>query len=501
MAAAGIAAVVGVLVLLHRSGSRSALDQYKAELKAKGEKLTFAELGLSPSTNEQEIACRDALNACSNWFVSAGAPGTIPQLMEYVSPGKARITWRGQLHGDTFGIGAVVSWEALERDSQAAVTNLAPVILALRHPAPDTGWVCDSTSKKAIIWPPRTFVRDRSVARSLVLADTVELRHGNLEAAQTDLRAIIAMTQVERNELTLVHQMIRVAIGQLALGATWESLQAPGWDEPHLAALQGDWEQVNFEDALERGFSGERAAQQLLMAWIRRSNSKDVSQILSSSSGSKAPKSTRELFAEFTRNLPWMWYRFTGAANDDELFQLKCSQEALTLARDLKTNRPGPEVNFAATNIITEINNAIRKDRLHRLLVSAMAIPNFSRAFQTAARAETQRRLAISAIAVKRYELKYGKAPSSLNALVPEFLSAVPIDPMSGKALCYRLKSDGTQVLYSVGEDGKDDGGDATPTFAKGKPGLWEGRDAVWPTATSDEEMAKVEAEDRKKQR
>jgi hypothetical protein len=162
------------------------------------------------------------------------------------------------------------------------------------------------------------------------------------------------------------------------------------------------------------------------------------------------------------------------------------------MARDLKTNRPATEVDLEAKNIITGIDKAIGKDHLHRLLVSAMAIPNFSRAFHESAHAETLRRLAIVAIALKRYELKFGKAPSNLFALAPEFLSAVPIDPMSGKALCYRLNADGTPVLYSAGDDGKDGGGDATPTFAKGKPGLWEGRDAVWPTAASDEEMAKA---------
>jgi hypothetical protein len=40
-------------------------------------------------------------------------------------------------------------------------------------------------------------------------------------------------------------------------------------------------------------------------------------------------------------------------------------------------------------------------------------------------------------------------------------------------------------LLYSVGKDGKDDGGDPTPPV--GMPaGLWEGRDAVWPSAATE---------------
>ncbi len=85
-----------------------------------------------------------------------------------------------------------------------------------------------------------------------------------------------------------------------------------------------------------------------------------------------------------------------------------------------------------------------------------------------------------------RYQLKHGAAPKELNALVPEFLASVPMDPMSGKPLCYRLNADGTFTLYSTGEDGKDDGGDGTPSDGGQKFGLWEGRDAVWPTAVEE---------------
>jgi hypothetical protein len=61
---------------------------------------------------------------------------------------------------------------------------------------------------------------------------------------------------------------------------------------------------------------------------------------------------------------------------------------------------------------------------------------------------------------------------------------------MSGKALRYHLRpGDGDFLLYSVGEDGKDDGGD--PTQQEGKKSyrqIWDGRDAVWPSAATTEE-------------
>src|SRR5262249_51625643 len=87
-------------------------------------------------------------------------------------------------------------------------------------------------------------------------------------------------------------------------------------------------------------------------------------------------------------------------------------------------------------------------------------------------RAEAQRALVITVIALKRYQLQYGHLPQDLNALVPEFLRAATRDPIDGKPLRYQPSPDGTFLLYSVGKDGKDDGGDASPATGSG-PGPW----------------------------
>ena len=42
---------------------------------------------------------------------------------------------------------------------------------------------------------------------------------------------------------------------------------------------------------------------------------------------------------------------------------------------------------------------------------------------------------------------------------MPEFVPKVPLDPVDGQPLRYRRNADGTFLLYSVGENGKDDGG------------------------------------------
>ncbi len=72
-------------------------------------------------------------------------------------------------------------------------------------------------------------------------------------------------------------------------------------------------------------------------------------------------------------------------------------------------------------------------------------------------------------LAVERYRLSQGRLPESLVGLVPEYLDRVPEDPYDGAALRYKQLERGF-VVYSVGEDGVDEGGKDKPPRGDGKP-------------------------------
>jgi hypothetical protein len=67
-------------------------------------------------------------------------------------------------------------------------------------------------------------------------------------------------------------------------------------------------------------------------------------------------------------------------------------------------------------------------------------------------------RTAEVSLAVQRYRLATGSLPDSLAELVPNYFGAIPQDPFDGNDLRY-MKLDVGFVVYSVGEDAKDDGG------------------------------------------
>jgi hypothetical protein len=133
------------------------------------------------------------------------------------------------------------------------------------------------------------------------------------------------------------------------------------------------------------------------------------------------------------------------------------------------------------------------KADFHFIISSSM--PAFESAFNKVMRVEAARQTIVTAIALKRYQLKYGKYPTDLDLLAPEFVPTVPLDPVDGQPLRYRLNFDGTFLLYSIGENGEDDGGD--PSLQKNIQSsnfYWQNPralDWVWPQPASPEEVQK----------
>lgn len=71
-------------------------------------------------------------------------------------------------------------------------------------------------------------------------------------------------------------------------------------------------------------------------------------------------------------------------------------------------------------------------------------------------------RASLTAIAVALYRIEHGgQLPATLQALHGTYFTALPVDPASGQPL--RYKTDASSfTIYSLGADGKDDGGDLT---------------------------------------
>ena len=108
---------------------------------------------------------------------------------------------------------------------------------------------------------------------------------------------------------------------------------------------------------------------------------------------------------------------------------------------------------------------------------SRFLLPVFASARLSEVEADTQNALLLTVLALQAYKSEHGTYPAALAALMPGYLRVVPADPfaLSGPL---RYKRVGTNyLLYSVGPDGRDDGGSAIFDRTQPAPATAEAND------------------------
>ncbi len=97
-------------------------------------------------------------------------------------------------------------------------------------------------------------------------------------------------------------------------------------------------------------------------------------------------------------------------------------------------------------------------------LWATMSTPNFKKAIQALAYNQTLANETQIVCALERYRLAHGNYPETLDALIPQFIEHLPHDLIGGEPLHYRRTDDGKFLLYSVGWNETDDGGQVVLT-------------------------------------
>lgn len=481
-------AVLGLLALwLSHERAKARLEAYKAQLTAKGEKLAVADHvpKLPPTLS----------NAAPDFIVAANRltelkPEFQPKRMHLVAPGRARVTWQQpelptEKESDL--------WPIVTAHVEGNRQLLAEMADALERP--EMVFNLDYSKGFSLLLPH--LQKFKLAANTFAYAVVVDLHTGQTNSAFTNLLAGVSLAR-RYEEPLLISQLIRIASAQIAVGATWEALQHSGWDERQLRQLQFAWQAWDLRQGWLESAAMERALGSHTFAQCR-ANPTMLTELGGSSSGTSSRPFFEELLhnpeeavkraGQFAVGMSWsLWLSY-----DDERWALDSYQVWLDGAR-----RTLAGDSFAATQARSAAASKPFENPPMTMVLSRMIVPSLGKSHQRFASFETVRRLTITAIALHRHRLKHGKFPESLAVLVPEFLAEVPRDFMDGQPPRYKLQLDGQFLLWSVGEDFKDDGGD--PTFvgvaSSSDPHQWlKGRDWVWPQAATEAEVAVYHAD------
>jgi hypothetical protein len=362
---------------------------------------------------------------------------------------------------------------------------------------------------------PPNFVTYRVAAQTLQASAMNNLHRGNLESATQDLEALLSFGKLGENDPRLTGFMIRMAIIGMSVDVCWDALQADGWTEPQLAALQGKCLDItNFLSQLPRALEAERIERICRMNWFRSHSYREVvARYQNRYAGFGMKPSPKDIASPVQFWRQWVFHPVWSFAwaEQEELKYLQDVQPEVaalreasgqpswvSLKEETSANHEKYRAPVAARRFYTKLPLAESFDELtagSKPQDTAYPYADYSKAWFWTMRNLALHEMVITAIAIKRYELKHGKDPVNLTALVPEFLAAVPPDLMDGQPLRHRLQPDGIFTVYYVGENAFDDGGAGAPgpvDSRYGSPQPWTGQDWVWPQVTKGVNISQV---------
>ncbi|EEF62158.1 hypothetical protein [Pedosphaera parvula] len=467
-----------VTVFLPHSGSKRAVENYKRELRAKGEKLTYQEL--IPATPPQTPnAARVFLNA--NGIFVYGSNTVSP--MPFIAPGLAEVVSQQE---SLAAEGRTNIWPRLTAEVKANRNSLLSLREILQVPA--LYYNLDYSQGPNLLLPHLAQLKR---AEQLASGSTiVALHERDFTDAWTNLMSSVELVKIYQTEPIEISHLVKIAMARIAMSTTWEALQYKQWNDAQLSELQARWQNMDMFGPVEHAFAMERAIRIDTLNLARKSYAAQMT-IFSTGAPRPQPDTLGAMATAVIERYPKYWaWKWTGSYGE-ELYHMRVLQAVLENCRAVKTTGVFIPALREYDNTITNLNKEVARISKHFLLTPGGDDGIYRKCLIKSADAETGRRLLVTAIALKRYHLLNGTYPSKLQNLIPEFLEKVPIDLMDGEPLRYQVKPNGEFLLYSVGEDGEDNGGDATPTEPASTVNKnWlKGRDAVWPQPATPEEI------------
>jgi hypothetical protein len=288
----------------------------------------------------------------------------------------------------------------------------------------------------------------RDLAQTICFEGMLAAEDNKPQEAIQSIDAVLKLSKTLENEPMLISELIRFRMDNMAKLTIERCLNAQQLNQENLTslnqALQG-WERTN---GLTRGMIGEQACsipvfRMNFAQFDRFANSEDT-YIRTIHDGPGAVPLT-------------LLMRTSGFFDRDLQFYLTMMETNINLSQTL------PPGNLIITNVW---NDAISEMQRRYLIMSAMLLPALQRAYFKNAESIANIRLAKTAVTVEQFRLSQHRLPVTLDELPSSTSTETRTDPFDGQPLRYKRLEKG-YVVYSVGDDGRDNGGRERPANAK----------------------------------
>jgi hypothetical protein len=491
-----VIAICGVSFFGSTIRSKSELERFKDQLKAAGEKLDIKEV-VPPKVSTDENAEALFLTAQSILRVTLddSLATNPPSGMRTILPGRAIVAWKQSQIRYTTGTN---SWE----DLRAALTSRAFATDSLRAGSRKARLQFELDYSKGfdLLLPHLTTMKKSAQLASA--ATLCDLHDQKTDSAVTNLHSALMLLKIWDREPILISQLVRLAMLQIDYVTQWELLQATNISDGQLKMLQADWKAIELLNPMEDALVGERALSILTIDHWRGSNAPPVYYFGGGPSSGSGDfwENLKDQGRELRSCINYSIWRSSWSMKD-QLFLLRTHQVLLDSLREIQKigyykdgiAESHRKAEAALKTYSTENRFRIAMADEMTALVGSPLSEHHS--LERLLAAEAAKQMSITAIALKRFELKYEHLPEQIDLLAPEFLEIVSPDPVDGQSLRYKLNTNGSFLLYSIAANALDDGGSAISTNSNPKSFNWQsGLDWVWPQPATEAEIRAWEA-------
>ncbi len=286
-----------------------------------------------------------------------------------------------------------------------------------------------------------------AIETALSLHASASLAEQHPEIAFEDVMAGLKFSRgfSDAPDAVLIETLVGAALLQQSLQPIWEGLQHHAWSDDQLAKIQQEITKTDLFYSLDRTFHTERA---MCLDLLEHLPSRTIASDM------------REQW--IWRSMPHGWIQ-----------QNKISYCVLSAPYFQIVSACGTRDFLPRLSNIGKYPKGFDRFTAPYTVFASRLLKGMSRLPENIAPYQAFRTLAETACALERYRLAHGNYPGSLPELVPTYLDKVPLDIINGQPLTYRRTDSGKFILYSVGLDGKDDGGKPATSDSEG--------DLAWP--------------------
>jgi hypothetical protein len=255
---------------------------------------------------------------------------------------------------------------------------------------------------------------------------------GDGQEAVQSLESTLKLMRVFDSQPTLFVQVSKIVCVRLVCNDALYLLSRCRLSEQQLASLQPMMENLYLSDSLERTLKAERVYQ------LEIARNLIPKGIVSKYLSPDEPNLPERL------QLPdFMWHRMRIRAASVRYLQ--------DMAWFIGASRlPWPQ----SLDKIIDLNSSPVKNT-PRLASAVIPLTRLTAETLAIVRCTT------TAIAIERYRSRKGNLPETLDAIVPQYIASIPLDPFTGKSLFY-IKDADSYTVYSTGFNRIDDKGSIT---------------------------------------